>query len=251
VMKNVTGYDLCKLLAGSFGSLAAIASATLKLQPAPEAVRTLMIRGLADSAAMLVMSRALGSPEDVSGAVHLPEAAARMLPHADVGSAVTLLRLEGTPRSVAQRLSMLAKELEASSEALGEIESIVLWRGVRNLLPFRGDHAAAIWRLSVPPTIGADVLRACGPVERYFYDWGGGLIWLAIAAEGDAGAGRLRTALAASGGHATLVRAPIAIRAAVEVFQPQEPALAALTRRVKESFDPLGRFNPGRMYPGV
>jgi len=251
VMKNVTGYDLCKLLAGSFGSLAAIASATLKLQPAPEAVRTLMIRGLADSAAMLLMSRALGSPEDVSGAVHLPEAAARLLPHADVGSAVTLLRLEGTPRSVAQRLSMLAKELEASSEALGEIESTVLWRSLRNLLPFRGDHAAAIWRLSVPPTTGADVLRACGPVERYFYDWGGGLIWVATAAEGDAGAGRLRTALAASGGHATLVRAPIAIRAAVDVFQPQEPALAALTRRVKESFDPMGRFNPGRMYPGV
>jgi glycolate oxidase FAD binding subunit len=251
VMKNVTGYDLCKLLAGSFGTLAAIASATLKLQPAPEAVRTLMVRGLEDSAAMLLMSRAVGSAEDVSGAAHLPEAAARHLPHADVGKAVTLLRLEGTPRSVAQRLSMLAKELEAPSDELGEIESTVLWRGLRNLSPFRGDHEAAIWRLSVPPTAGADVLRACGGAERHFYDWGGGLIWLAVAANGDAGAQRLRAALSASGGHATLVRAPIAIRAAAEVFQPQEPALAALSRRVKESFDPAGRFNPGRMYVGI
>ena len=127
----------------------------------------------------------------------------------------------------------------------------MVWRGLRNLLPFRGDHAAAIWRLSVPPTAGAEVLRACGPVERYFYDWGGGLIWLAAAAEGDAAAARLRAALSASGGHATLVRAPIAIRAAVDVFQPQDAALAGLTRRVKESFDPLGRFNPGRMYAGA
>jgi glycolate oxidase FAD binding subunit len=251
VMKNVTGYDLCKLLAGSFGTLAAIASATLKVLPAPEAVRTLMVRGLADSAAVLLMSRAIGSAEDVSGAVHLPEAAARHMPHADVGTAVTMLRLEGTPRSVAHRLAMLAKELEAPSEELGEIESTVLWRGLRNLSPFRGDHGAAIWRLSVPPTAGADVLRACGAAERYFYDWGGGLIWLAVAAEGDAGAVRLRSALSASGGHATLIRAPITIRAAVDVFQPQEPALAALNRRVKVSFDPLGRFNPGRMYAGV
>lgn len=251
VMKNVTGYDLCKLLAGSFGTLAAIASATLKLQPAPEAVRTLMIRGLSDAMALLLMSRALGSAEDVSGAVHLPEAAARMLPHADVGGAVTLLRLEGTPRSVAQRLAMLAKELEVPSDALGEVESTVLWRGLRNLQPFRGDHGAAIWRLSVPPTAGADLIRACEPAERYFYDWGGGLIWLAVAPEGDAGAARLRSALSASGGHATLVRGPIAIRAAAEVFQPQEPALAALNRRIKEGFDPLGRFNPGRMYAGV
>ena len=251
VMKNVTGYDLCKLLAGSFGTLAAIASATLKLQPAPEAVRTLMVRGLEDSAAMLLMSRAVGSAEDVSGAAHLPGAAARHLPHADIGKAVTLLRLEGTPRSVTQRLSMLAKELEAPSDELGEIESTVLWRGLRNLSPFRGDHEAAIWRLSVPPTAGADVLRACGGAERYFYDWGGGLIWLAVAANGDAGAQRLRAALSASRGHATLVRAPTAIRAAAEVFQPQEPALAALSRRVKESFDPAGRFNPGRMYAGI
>jgi glycolate oxidase FAD binding subunit len=251
VMKNVTGYDLCKLLAGSFGTLAAIASATLKVLPAPEAVRTLMVRGLGDSAAMLLMSRAMVSAEDVSGAAHLPEAAARHLPHADVGAAVTLLRLEGTPRSVAQRLAVLAKELEAPSEELGEIESTVLWRGLRNLLPFRGDHGAAIWRLSVPPTAGADVLKACGPAERCFYDWGGGLIWLALAPDGDAGAVRLRAALSASGGHATLVRAPIAIRAAVDVFQPQDAALAGLVRRVKESFDPLGRFNPGRMYAGA
>ena len=251
VMKNVTGYDLCKLLAGSFGTLAAIASATLKVQPAPEATRTLMLRGLDEPAAMLVMSKAMGSAEDVSGAAHLPEPAARLLPHADVGQAATLLRLEGTPRSVAQRLAMLGKELETPSETLGEAESIVLWRGLRNLAPFRNDHGLAIWRVSLPPTTGADLLRAIGPVERHFYDWAGGLVWLALAPGEDAGAPRIRQALAASGGHATLVRAPTAIRAAIEVFQPQEPALAALSRRVKESFDPLGRFNPGRMYGGL
>jgi glycolate oxidase FAD binding subunit len=251
VVKNVTGYDLCKLLAGSFGTLAAIASATLKVLPAPEATRTLMIRGLDEPAAMLAMSRAIGSAEDVSGAAHLPEAAARLLPHADVGKGVTLLRLEGTPRSVTQRLAMLAKELETPSEILGEAESVVLWRSFRNLAPFRSDHGSAIWRISLPPTAGADLLRAVGSTQLHFYDWAGGLVWLAMPPDEDAGAARIRQALAASGGHATLVRGPAAIRAAIDVFQPQEPALAALSRRVKESFDPLGRLNPGRMYGGL
>ena len=201
---------------------------------------------------MLVMSRALGSAEDVSGAVHLPEAAARLLPHADVGSAVTLLRLEGTPRSVAQRLAMLAKELEASSEALGEIEfDRALAKSAQSLAlsrRSRGGDLAAVR--------AADDWRRCaaGPADR----------WSAISTTGAAGSSGLPSPPRAMQGPDAsglrsrpaaamplLVRAPIAIRAAVDVFQPQEPALAALTRRVKESFDPLGRFNPGRMYPGV
>ncbi len=104
-----------------------------------------------------------------------------------------------------------------------------------------------LWRLSVPPASGAAVAAALDlPGRAYYYDWGGGLIWLALPPAADAHADHVRAALT-GGGHATLVRAPDAVRAAVPVFQPQPPSLAALSRRVKEAFDPRGILNPGRM----
>ncbi len=115
-------------------------------------------------------------------------------------------------------------------------------------MPFTGGERA-LWRISVAPTRGPEVTAAIGEDAEYFYDWAGGLIWLALPATGDGGAARVRAAL--KGGHATLIRAPAAIRASVPVFEPQDAGLAALSRRVKESFDPKGVFGPGRMYAGV
>jgi len=253
VVKNVTGYDLCKLLAGSFGTLAAMAEATIKLLPAPEHSRTLVLVGLDDEAAVAAMTRALGSVAEVSAAAHVPAEVSSVLDGASTAAA-TLLRLEGTSLSVADRMRLLRRELGDGGEELDEATSLAAWRALRDVAPFQGasnsGEAEAVWRLSVPPASGAAVMRAVGG-QRHFYDWGGGLIWLALPAEGDAGAARIRAAIAPTGGHATLMRAPAALRAAVEVFQPQAPALAALAKRVKESFDPAGRLNPGRMYRGV
>jgi glycolate dehydrogenase FAD-binding subunit len=251
VMKNVTGYDLCKLITGSFGTLMAIAEATLKVLPAPEELRTLSIPDLDDAGAISIMNKALGGAQDVSAAAHLPRDAARQMPLDTADAAVTLLRLEGTAASVEHRLAMLQKEIGATGAVLGEEESLAAWRAVRDVAPFVEDKGEALWRVSLPPTAGAAMVRQLGEGLRYFYDWGGGLVWLALPTEGDGGAARLREVIAAGGGHATLVRAPVALRAAVDVFQPQDAALAALSRRVKESFDPLGRFNPGRMYRDV
>ena len=117
-------------------------------------------------------------------------------------------------------------------------------------------HAAGeeiVWRLSVPPAEGATVAgRIAAAFEaRAFYDWGGGLVWLALPPETeDAGAEAVRAALGPAGGHATLIRAPEEVRRRVPVFHPQAPGLAALNRRVKEAFDPLGILNPGRMGEG-
>jgi len=251
VMKNVTGYDLCKLITGSFGTLVTIAEATLKVLPAPEEVRTLAIPGLDDASAILTMNKALGGAQDVSAAAHLPCDAARRMPLGTFDAAVTLLRLEGTAASVAERLATLQKEIGMAGAVLGEGESLAAWRAVRDVAPFIEDKGEALWRVSLPPTAGAAMIRELGEGLRYFYDWGGGLVWLVLPAEGDGGAAKLRGAIAAVGGHATLVRASVTLRASVDVFQPQDPPLAALSRRVKESFDPLGRFNPGRMYRDV
>ena len=132
---------------------------------------------------------------------------------------------------------------------LEEAASRDAWRVIRNVMPFAGG-ARALWRISIAPSRGHEVAAAIGEGAEYFYDWAGGLIWAALPADGR-WRSSARARVRSNGGHATLIRAPAAIRAAVPVFEPQEPGLAALTKRVKESFDPKGVLGPGRMYAGV
>jgi glycolate oxidase FAD binding subunit len=140
---------------------------------------------------------------------------------------------------------------------IAEWESRSLWRAIRDVLPFAASRTGAeqpLWRVSTAPARGAELAQAVrsGMDLECLYDWAGGLLWLLILdTPGDAGAAAVRQAVASSGGHATLVRAPAALRAVVEPFQPQEAGLAALTKRVKDGFDPKGVFNTGRMWAGV
>jgi glycolate oxidase FAD binding subunit len=249
VVKNVTGYDLCKVLAGSHGTLAAMTDVTVKVLPRAETEETVLVLGLDDAAAARAMSAAMNSSNDVSGAAHFPAPLAASI-QAEAGAPLTALRLEGVAPSVAHRRRALETLLKPFGEiaVLEETASREVWRAIRNVMPFTGGPRA-LWRISVAPSHGHEVAGAIGEGAEYFYDWAGGLIWAALPATGDGGAARIRAAL--KGGHATLIRAPAALRAAVPVFEPQEPGLAALTRRVKESFDPKGVFGPGRMYAGV
>ena len=148
-------------------------------------------------------------------------------------------------------MNLLRRDLSATGEELGDSASKATWRTLRDVVPLLRAPEDAIWRISVPPASGAAAIRAIDGASHYYFDWAGGLIWLGVPAEGDAGATRVRRAVARTGGHATLMRAPVSVRAVVDVFQPQEPALARLTKRVKQSFDPMGRLNPGRMYQGL
>jgi glycolate oxidase FAD binding subunit len=254
VVKNVTGYDLCKLLAGSFGTLAAMTEVTVKVLPKAETEETLMVLGLDDAAAVRAMALAMGSSCDVSGAAHLPAAVAAR--HAGTDKAATAFRLEGVGPSVAHR----KRALEVLMQPLGTLVSWdaqgsrAFWRGVRDATPFAaGTNERPLWRISTAPGKGAELAGAvAGKTDaELFYDWAGGLIWLAVAPSDDAGAAIVRRAVANCGGHATLVRAPAAVRAAVDVFEPQPDGLAALSKRVKDSFDPKGVLNPGRMWAGV
>jgi len=266
VVKNVTGYDMCKLLAGSHGTLAVLSDVTVKVLPAPEKTRTVLLLGLDDAAAVGAMTRAMGSAHEVSGAAHVPAAlaAGSVVSYvAGAGGAVTAIRVEGPGPSVEYRAAMLREDLAdlGKSEELHSANSAAFWREVRDVAPLHADARAgrAVWRVSVPPATGADTVRAMalGPEAHYYFDWAGGLIWLAWPAQGgaagstDGGAAAVRGALAARGGHATLVSAPEEMRATVPVFQPQDQANAALTQRIKDSFDPRRVLNPGRMYAGV
>lgn len=256
VVKNVTGYDVPKLMAGSFGTLTAMTEVTVKVLPAPEDTRTLLLHGRSDAEGIRALTDALHSPHEVSGAAHLPESVAERIPAvASARASVTAIRLEGFGPSVAARLAGLTADLGGIDGVLDRDESLAFWRAVRDVAPFRAsnpDTDPLVWKLSVPPASGARVAEelalALGDVE-FFFDWGGGLIWLATPRETDAAA--LRGALAPFGGHATLVRAPKALRTAADVFQPQPAPLLALTQRVKTSFDPRGVLNPGRLFAGV
>jgi len=245
-------------MAGSWGTLAALTDVTIKVLPRPETEETVMLIGLDDRAAVKAMTAAMGSSAEVSGAAHLPVKVARATGAAgDEARAVTALRLEGVPASIAHRRRVL-EALLAPFGTLGVLDaqdSRALWLSIRDVTPFAGGEPAErqLWRISTAPTKGADVgaIITGGTDAALLYDWAGGLIWTALPASDDAGAGLIRRAVAASGGYATLIRAAAAVRAAVAVFEPQEAALAALTKRVKESFDPNGVLNPGRMWAGV
>ncbi|MEO3431112.1 glycolate oxidase subunit GlcE [Pelagibius sp. CAU 1746] len=256
VVKNVTGYDLCKLLCGSYGTLAVMTDVTVKVLPRPEKTWTVLLLGLDDAAALAAMTRALGSPHEVSGAAHLPaaQAATSAVSYvAGAGASVTALRLEGPGPSVEYRCAALRKELAdlGATEELHSRNSLAFWQELRGVRPFVGREDLAVWRISVAPTAGPGVAAAIGGGD-VFYDWGGGLIWLALPATADAGAGQVRAAVAAAGGgHATLVRAPLELRAAGAVFQPQDAAKAMLSEKVKDGFDPKRVLNPGRMYAGL
>ena len=262
VVKNVTGFDLSKLMAGSFGTLAVMTDVTVKVVPAPEETRTVLVLGAGDAQAVKVMGEALNSAFEISAAAHLPAGVAAGSAVASVaaaGAAVTALRVEGPEPSVVYRAEALKSLLEAygSLEELDTAESLAFWRQVRDAAFFAadgaGDAQAQIWRLSVPPAEGAGVAaRILDAADgRVFYDWGGGLRWLALAPRPDGGHEVVRGAIGDGGGHATLVRAGADVRATVPVFQPQPEPLARLTARVKEAFDPKGVLNPGRMYEGV
>jgi glycolate oxidase FAD binding subunit len=247
VMKNVTGYDLSKLVTGAWGTLAVLTEVTIKVMPAPETETTVAITEGDPAAALQLMSRALQSAADPTGAAYVQR-------DAGAGEPTVVLRLEGIPASVASRLKLLTgTDGFRGGRTLDVDESRSLWQDIRDVraLGALGDHH--LWRISVPPMGGVEVIGAVAgiPGARYFCDWGGGLIWIAVPPAPDAHAGTLRLAVKRVGGHATLMTAPEDVRRRVPVFEPQAPELAALAQRVKQAFDPKGILNPGRMYEGV
>jgi glycolate oxidase FAD binding subunit len=259
VVKNVTGYDLCKLMAGSWGTLAAMTDVTVKTLPRAETEATVLVLGLEPARAADAMAAATGSSADVSGAAHLSaELAVRASDDLAIGHSVTALRLEGVGPSVAHRKGTLEDLLKSFGmlACLNEAQSRTFWRAIRDVAPFAADGplgARHVWRLSVAPMQGAAAARliAQRADAAFLFDWAGGLVWAALAPSDDGGATAVRGAVAACGGHASLIRAPAGLRASAGAFMPQPGGLAALHKRVKEGFDPQGVLGPGRMWAGV
>ncbi len=255
VVKNVTGFDLSKLMAGSFGTLAAMTDITVKVMPKAEKIRTVLIFGLSPEAATAAMRDAMGSAHEVAAAAYWPADAAKTSAVemvARAGASVAALRVEGPGPSADYRCRALRGVVAGETEELHSQNSETFWREARDVMPFRADKAAQIWRISVAPSDGARIAGAIAARlgGRYVLDWAGGLVWLALDPLPDAGVETVRGLIAPHGGHATLLRAAADIRARVPVFQPDPEPLVELTRRIKDGFDPAHRLNPGRMVAG-
>ncbi|HSA80438.1 MAG TPA: glycolate oxidase subunit GlcE [Geminicoccaceae bacterium] len=257
VMKNVTGYDLARSLAGSWGTLAVMTEVALKVLPAQREMRTVLCFGLADQIGVEALCLAHGTPFEVSGTIHMRAELAERLSDqeiANAGASVTAIRVENFPASARYRSSRLKQMLQAYAPALelDTMRSRAFWDEVRSLKMFQKPNLP-LWRISTLPSEAPKlVLSLSRKIDvRVMYDWSGGLIWLETPPISDAGAVEIRRTLAEIGGHATLIRAEAPSRAQIDVFQPLDSGLMALTAAVKKAFDPVGILNPGRMYAGI
>jgi glycolate oxidase FAD binding subunit len=254
VMKNVTGLDLSRTIAGSWGTLAVMTEVTFKVMPRPEETATLILLGLEDGIAIEALTAATTTPFEVSGAAHLQEALAARLWHEGLKAerrAVTAIRIENFAASVAYRVERLKDELKPFGDVyvLNNESSLAFWDELRQLSILQGT-SAPLWRISTSPKAGPKVVAAISTFMtcHAWYDWAGGLVWAEVLPTSDAGAADIRRVIATHGGHATLIRAEPAVRAAIDVFQPLEPGLKRLTARLKSVFDPAHILNRGRMH---
>ncbi len=235
VMKNVTGYDLVKLMGGSWGTLGVMTEVSLKVLPRPDAAACIMVDGLTDAKAIDAMSAAFGSPFDVTGAAHVPVGLD--------GDPVTMIRVEGFEKSVEYRAQQLTELLGKFGPIRVEADPAKVaqgWAWVRDAVPMQ-KAVGDIWRISVKPSDAAATAAAV-QANCVLYDWGGGLIWAAVSAGTD-----LRKKMSHIPGHATLVRASAETRAHLPVFQPESAPVTAISQGLKSRFDPKNLLNPGRM----
>ena len=228
VVKNVTGYDVPRLVAGSFGTLMAFTSVIFKVLPKPETEQTLrfVASSLADSISL--MSKAMQSNAEISSAAFMP-------------AGIVYLRLEGIAASVTYRKSQLQSVLCVAEEVFDFEESQNIWRNLGMVAPLTVLNDVEIWRVVLPQTDAPAFLAALPFEHKYFLDWAGSVIWLAVKPG-------TNVRMHLKSGVATLYRGDEKMRTKAEVFHPQAPALAALSARVKSAFDPKGLLNPGKMY---
>jgi glycolate oxidase FAD binding subunit len=259
VMKNVTGYDLSKLMAGSFGTLAVMYDMAIKTMPKPEDAASLIIAAPSIMAAGAAVRAALSSPHEMTAGAIIPPEVAVFSSHellTDMGqNPLAVIRVEGFSVSVKSRIAALSDLLlgygdqHILSAGASDLIQAELREGV--LIPKQNNRVT--WKVSCPPSAGAGILDAVlkRPNCYAYADWAGGLIWVGHPSGGASGGDALRRMVSSCGGHVTLIDAPKSMRRSADVFHPQPPPLDQLTRRVKASFDPLGILNPGRMYEGI
>jgi len=243
VVKNVTGFDLPKLMCGAMGTLGVLTEVTLRVFPKPEHVACFAAKDIDAREGLGVLRRVWSSALEATGLSYVPSNAASAFDElGDIGHGAALIRLEGSAAALAEKASMLRALCAVELVPLEDGDAIFRKIGSASAFAAATDD---VWRLRVPPSHAEDCIDA-GTV--WLGDWAGGSIWL----QAPFGSGaQIRDPMNESGGHATLIRASKETRGGTNIFEQEHPIRAALTKSVKAAFDPLGLFNPGRMWDGV
>ncbi|MEQ1754835.1 MAG: glycolate oxidase subunit GlcE [Micropepsaceae bacterium] len=245
VVKNVTGYDLPKLAAGSFGTLFAMTEVTLRTFPAARATIGVSIPGLEMATGLACLRKLSMSPLEPTGLSYLPRESARQA--FGIQHSLTLIRFEGDRAGASARAADAVAMVGTSAEIVDDEMTIVRFRAIADAAPLLDDNAD-IWRLSIPPTEAGNAISKLSPT-RYLADWAGGLLWLQMPTQYNPAT--IHAVAASNGGHATWVRRQQDATDLEDVFPPMDAATTVLTARLKQAFDPGRVLNRGRMYKDI
>jgi len=255
VVKNVTGYDLSKLVTGSFGTLLALSEITLKVLPLQTDTKTIIISDLALEHSMGIMGSSLSSSHDPSGAVFYPGSLRNNFTFNDLThqGSITAIRIEGTKISTEQKANNFFKDLsleEKKTTILDKTQSEIFWEDTRALKVFSKSQKN-ILRVVIPPSETVNLITRLKTFHpSYFIDWGGSLIWLELDYLSNQKVDQIRRRVLNAGGYLTVIKSPANIKSSYEIFTI-DPIKFKISQNLKKSFDPKRIFNPGKMYTGI
>ena len=263
VVKNVTGYDLTKLICGSYGTLVALTEITFKVLPSPQESETLIVHNLKLEKATDLLEKAISSSNDISGASFLPvepkcsgcvmniEKTFKLndLKH---GGSLTAIRMEGSKNSIDERMKSLIKELKITDNAVSYLQtyqSEIFWKKLKNLELFASSKNNII-RIVIPPAESIQLIYQFSNKFKYYLDWGGALLWMEAYELTEEMFESIRKKVVKHGGYATMIKNSYFLPFVEEVFTINR-ARFNISQNIKKSFDPRRILNPGKMYTGI
>ena len=255
VVKNVTGYDLSKLVTGSFGTLLVLSEITLKVLPLQTDTKTIIVSGLALEHSLGIMGSAIASSNDPSGVVFYPASLRSNFVFNDLThpGSITAIRVEGTKTSTEQRINNLIENLsliDKNITVLDSIQSEIFWEDTRSLKVF-SKNQKNILRSIVPASETINLINRLKTFHpTYFIDWGGSLIWLELDYLSNQKIDQIRRRVLDAGGYLTVIRSPQNLKSSSEIFTI-DPIKFKISQNIKKSFDPKRILNPGKMYTGI
>ena len=255
VVKNVTGYDLSKLITGSFGTLLVLSEITLKVLPLQTDTKTIVVSGLSLEHALGILGSAISSSNDPSGAVVYPDSLRNNFVFNDLThpGSITAIRVEGSKTSTEQRINNLIQDLSLLDKNVTVIDSIqseIFWEDTRSIKVF-SKNQKNILRAVVPPSETINLINRLKSFHpTYFIDWGGSLIWIELDYLSNQKIDQIRKRILVADGYLTVIKSPENIKSSSELFTI-DPIKFKISQNIKKSFDPKRIFNPGKMYTGI
>jgi len=263
VVKNVTGYDLSKLVVGSFGTLVALTEVVLKVLPKKKSSNTITIHTEDKKLVNELFEKISSSSSEISGAVYVPDEPEdenykrnkeMLFKFNDLkfkGSFLGL-RIEGDKTSIDERIKALTKELELNklnTSILDVYQSVLFWKKINSLELFT-ETKNNLLRAVIPPSKGNELIKKLGDKYKYYIDWCGSLYWIEVKTKKNTKIAEIKRVIKELGGYLTIIKTSPDYDYEETIFTVDDTRLL-ISEKIKKSFDPKRIFNPGRMYRGI